>query len=38
MWVLSLGIGQGEMELTTVQMANLATIIANHGYYITPHL
>jgi len=37
MWVLSLGIGQGEMELTTVQMANLATIIANRGYYITPH-
>ncbi len=37
MWVLSLGIGQGEMELTTVQMANLAAILANRGYYITPH-
>jgi penicillin-binding protein 2 len=37
MWVLSLGIGQGEMQLTTVQMANLAVIMANRGYYITPH-
>jgi penicillin-binding protein 2 len=37
MWVLSLGIGQGEMELTTVQMANLAAILANRGHYITPH-
>ncbi|MGB4959504.1 MAG: penicillin-binding transpeptidase domain-containing protein, partial [Saprospiraceae bacterium] len=37
MWVLSLGIGQGEMELTTVQMANLAATLANRGYYITPH-
>ena len=37
MWVLSLGIGQGEMQLTTVQMANLAAIIANRGFYITPH-
>ncbi len=37
-YVLSLGIGQGELQLTTVQMANLAAIIANHGYYYTPHL
>ncbi len=37
MWVLSIGIGQGEMQLTTVQMANLAATIANRGYYITPH-
>ncbi|MCZ2102499.1 MAG: penicillin-binding protein 2 [Chitinophagales bacterium] len=37
MWVLSIGIGQGEVQLTTVQMANLAAIIANRGYYITPH-
>jgi len=36
--VLSLGIGQGEMELTTLQMANLAAILANRGEYITPHL
>ena len=37
-YVLSLGIGQGELELTTVQMANLAAIIANRGYYIVPHV
>jgi penicillin-binding protein 2 len=36
-WVLSLGIGQGELQLTTVQMANLAAILANRGYYIPPH-
>jgi penicillin-binding protein 2 len=37
-WVLSLGIGQGEMQLTTSQMANLAAILANRGYWYTPHL
>lgn len=37
-YILSLGIGQGELELTTVQMANLAAIIANKGYFYTPHL
>ena len=37
-YIMSIGIGQGELELTTVQMANLAAIIANRGYYITPHL
>jgi penicillin-binding protein 2 len=36
--ILSLGIGQGEIQLTTMQMANLATILANRGYYRTPHL
>lgn len=37
-YVLSLGIGQGELQLTTLQMANLAAIIANRGYYYTPHV
>ena len=37
-YILSIGIGQGEMELTTLQMANLAVIIANRGFYYTPHL
>jgi penicillin-binding protein 2 len=37
-WVLSLGIGQGELQLTTVQMANLAVILANRGWFYTPHL
>ena len=36
--IVSLGIGQGELQLTTLQMANLASIIANRGYYYTPHL
>jgi len=37
-YILSLGIGQGELALTTLQMANLAAIIANRGDYFTPHL
>ncbi len=37
-WLRSLGIGQGEYELTTLQLANLAAAIANRGYWITPHL
>ncbi len=31
------GIGQGEMQATPLQMANLMCIIANKGYYYTPH-
>lgn len=37
-YVLSLGIGQGEIQLTTVQMANLAAILANRGFFYTPHI
>lgn len=36
--ILSLGIGQGEIELTTLQMANIAATIANRGHYYIPHL
>ncbi len=36
--IVSIGIGQGEIQLTTLQMANLAAIIANRGSYYTPHL
>jgi len=36
--ILSLGIGQGEIELTTLQMANIAAVIANRGHYYIPHL
>jgi penicillin-binding protein 2 len=32
-----LGIGQGEMQATPLQMANMMCIIANKGYYYTPH-
>lgn len=37
-YVMSIGIGQGELELTTVQMANLAAIIGNRGKFYTPHM
>jgi penicillin-binding protein 2 len=36
--IYSLAIGQGEMLITPVQMANMAVIMANKGYYYTPHL
>lgn len=36
--ILSLGIGQGELGTTPLQMANMVATIANRGYYITPHL
>lgn len=36
-YIISMGIGQGELELTTVQMANLAAIIANRGSFYPPH-
>lgn len=35
--IYSLSIGQGEMEVIPLQMANLAAILANRGYYYTPH-
>jgi len=35
---LSLGIGQGELGITPLQMANATATIANRGYYITPHI
>ncbi len=36
--IVSIGIGQGELEMTTLQMANLAAMIANRGHYYTPRL
>jgi len=36
--IMSCGIGQGELQLTTLQMANLAACIANRGYWYPPHL
>ena len=35
--IYSNAIGQGEMLVTPLQMANMAAIFANRGYYITPH-
>jgi len=37
-YIISVGIGQGELQLTTLQMANLAAILANQGHYYAPHL
>ena len=34
----SMAIGEGELGVVPLQMANLAAIIANKGYYYTPHL
>lgn len=36
--VVSLSIGQGEMGNTVLQMANFAALIANGGWFYTPHL
>lgn len=36
--VISLGIGQAEMGITPLQNANLVAIIANKGFYYTPHI
>ena len=36
--IVSLSIGQGEIGATPLQIANLAAILANRGWYITPHL
>ena len=36
--VISLSIGQGEIGATPLQIANLAAIMANRGYYIPPHI
>ena len=35
---LSNGIGQGEIITTPIQLANMTAIIANGGYYYTPHI
>jgi penicillin-binding protein 2 len=36
--IRSLAIGQGELLITPIQMANMTATIANRGYYLTPHL
>jgi penicillin-binding protein 2 len=36
--IRSIAIGQGEVKMTPLQMANLAAIMANRGWYITPHV
>ena len=36
--IYSNSIGQGEVTVVPIQMANLAAIVANRGWYITPHV
>lgn len=36
--IISLAIGQGEMGVTPIQMANFSAILANRGWFYTPHV
>lgn len=36
--IISLGIGQGEITVTPLQLANFAAVLANRGYYYVPHI
>lgn len=36
--IRSLSIGQGEILVTPLQLANMTAVIANNGYYISPHI
>lgn len=37
-YISSISIGQGEILVNPLQIANMACCIANKGYYITPHI
>ena len=37
-YIISNGIGQGQILVTPLQMANMTAAIANKGYFYTPHL
>lgn len=36
--LISLAIGQGEIQTTPIQMANYTAILANRGFYYSPHV
>jgi penicillin-binding protein 2 len=36
--IISMAIGQGEVLVTPLQMANMTSAFANRGYYYTPHI
>jgi len=38
MTIISLGIGQGEIGITPMQLANQAALISNRGWFYTPHI
>ncbi|WP_338410789.1 penicillin-binding protein 2 [uncultured Flavobacterium sp.] len=36
--IISNAIGQGEIDVTPIQLANMMAAVANEGYYYTPHI
>jgi penicillin-binding protein 2 len=36
--IYSLSIGEGELDISPIKMANVACIFANRGWYISPHV
>lgn len=36
--IISISIGQGEILATPLQIANLASVVANRGWYVRPHV
>ncbi|MEH6682157.1 MAG: penicillin-binding transpeptidase domain-containing protein [Sediminicola sp.] len=37
-YIISNSIGQGEVSVTPIQLANMTAAIANRGFYFTPHI
>jgi penicillin-binding protein 2 len=37
-YIISNAIGQGELSTSTIQLANMMAVVANQGYYYTPHI
>ena len=37
-YIISNSIGQGELSTSTIQLANMMAVVANRGYYYTPHI
>ena len=37
-YIISNSIGQGEVLTTPIQLANMMAVVANKGYYYTPHI
>lgn len=37
-YIISNAIGQGEVLMTPIQLANMMAAVANEGYYYTPHI
>ena len=37
-YIISNSIGQGEVLTSPIQLANMMAVVANQGYYYTPHI